>query len=449
MAALGARLMRDLLLVGIFLAVLPFALRHTWIGVLLWTWLSLMNPHRLTFGFAYDAPFAATAAGVILLSLFLSRDKLRMPWSPPVIVLLLFVLWMCITTAFALNPSDSWNQLEKVLKIQVVTAIALMALHERRHIELFIWVNALSIGFYGFKGGLFTVLSGGGGRVWGPAGTFIADNNHLAVAVIMVIPLLNYLRSVATRPLVRHGLLLLMLLCALSALGSQSRGGFLAIAAMAMVLWYRSEKKLLGGLTIAIAAFGLLVFMPESWEQRMSTITAYEDDGSAMGRIRTWTFCANLAADRLTGGGFSIYNIENLAIWGAPGARSVHVAHSIYFSVLGEHGYIGLLLFVALWWLTFRESAKLRKVSRVQPELRWVFHLAGMCQVSLVGYLVGGAFLQLAYFDLPYNILVILVVTNRWVVAGHWKTDTTGAFGSAGPAQVASAPPSPGQRVLP
>ncbi|HAY29062.1 MAG TPA: putative O-glycosylation ligase, exosortase A system-associated, partial [Candidatus Accumulibacter sp.] len=58
--------MRDLLLVGIFLAVLPFALRHTWIGVLLWTWLSLMNPHRLTFGFAYDAPFAATAAGVIL-----------------------------------------------------------------------------------------------------------------------------------------------------------------------------------------------------------------------------------------------------------------------------------------------------------------------------------------------------------------------------------------------
>ncbi|WP_287463917.1 putative O-glycosylation ligase, exosortase A system-associated, partial [Accumulibacter sp.] len=211
--------MRDLLLVGIFLAVLPIALRHTWIGVLLWTWLSIMNPHRLTFGFAQDAPFAAAAAGVIFLSLFITRDKLRMPWSPPVIVLFLFVFWMCITTAFALDPGDSWHQLNKVLKIQLVTAIALMALHERRHIELFIWVNALSIGFYGFKGGLYTLTTGGGGRVWGPAGSFIADNNHLAVAVIMVIPLLNYLRTVATHKYLRLGLLLLMVFCAFSALG--------------------------------------------------------------------------------------------------------------------------------------------------------------------------------------------------------------------------------------
>jgi probable O-glycosylation ligase (exosortase A-associated) len=441
--------MRDLLLLGIFLAVLPFALRNTWIGVLLWTWLSLMNPHRLTYGFAYDAPFAAAAAGVIFLSLFIGRDKLRMPWSPPVIVLFLFVFWMCVTTALALSPAESWDQLNKVLKIQLMTAIALMALQERRHIELFIWVNVLSIGFYGFKGGLFTIQSGGGHRVWGPAGSFIADNNHLAVAIIMVIPLLNYLRLVSIRPLVRQGLLMMMLLCALSALGSQSRGGFLAIAAMATVLWYRSEKKLLGGLTIILAGVGLLILMPESWEQRMSTITAYEEDGSAMGRIRTWIFCANIAADRLTGGGFAIYNVPNLAIWGAPGASSVHVAHSIYFSVLGEHGYIGLLLFLALWWLTFRESAKLRRTSRTRPELLWVFHLTGMCQVSLVGYLVGGAFLQLAYFDLPYNVLVILVVTNRWLADGRWKTETTGAFGSAVAGRAVPGPSPAGQRALP
>lgn len=443
----GVLRMRDLLLVGIFLAVLPFALRNTWIGVLLWTWLSLMNPHRLTYGFAYDAPFAAAAAGVIFLSLFIGRDKLRMPWSPPVIVLFLFVFWMCVTTAFALSPEDSWNQLNKVLKIQVVTAIALMALQERRHIELFIWVNALSIGFYGFKGGLYTVLSGGGGRVWGPAGTFIADNNHLAVAVIMVIPLLNYLRTVATAKYLRLGLLALMVFCAFSALGSQSRGALLAIAAMALVLWARAPNKAVTGVILAVTGVALIAFMPSAWEERMSTIGTYESDGSAMGRIQTWQFCANLAADRLTGGGFSIYNVQNLAIWGAPGARSVHVAHSIYFSVLGEHGYIGLFLFLLLWWLAMRQAARLRKASKGKPELAWVFHLVGMCQVSLVGYFVGGAFLQLAYFDLPYNILVILVVTQRWLDAGGWKEKAGGTVTAAESAQQRPLPSAVTQQV--
>ena len=441
--------MRDLLLFGILVAVLPLALRHTWIGVLLWTWLSIMNPHRLTFGFAHEAPVAAMAAGAVLLSLFISRDKLRMPWTPAVVLLLLFVLWICVTTAFAINPSGSLEQLEKVLKIQLMTVIALMALQERKHIELFVWVNVLSIGFYGFKGGIHTILTGGSSTVWGPPGGFIAENNALAVAVIMTIPLINFLRVTAARRIMRGGLLILMLLCAVSALGSQSRGALLAISGMAAVLWWRSPRKIFGGLILAFVGVSLIAFMPESWEQRMSTIGTYESDSSAMGRILTWRFCANLAADRLTGGGFDIYNVGNLAIWGAPGSTSVHVAHSIYFSVLGEHGYIGLVLFVLTWLLVMRGSGQLRKASKGKPELAWVFHLAGMCQVSLVGYLCGGAFLQLAYFDLPYNILVILVVTHRWLVDGRWKRETSGAFGSGSPVEMAPLPSSSGPRALP
>jgi putative inorganic carbon (HCO3(-)) transporter len=250
--------MRDLLLAATLLGASSFALLHTWIGVLLWTWLSIMNPHRLAFGFARDAPFAAMVAGVVLLSLVITRDKLRMPWAPPVKVLFIFVVWMCLTTAFAMNPVDSWSQLEKVLKIQLMTAIALMALHERKHIELFVWINVLSVGFFGFKGGIHTITTGGGQKVWGPSGSFIEDNNALAVAIVMIIPLLNYLRIVAPRRFIRFGLLALMLLCALSVLGSQSRGALLAISAMALVLWYRSDRKLMGGMLIIAVGRGSL-----------------------------------------------------------------------------------------------------------------------------------------------------------------------------------------------
>ncbi len=409
--------MRDLLVFGIVLASLPFALRHTWVAVMLWTWISVMNPHKLTYGFAFNAPLAAVAAGAALISLFVTRDKLRLPWTPPVVVLFLFVMWMCLTTAFAMDPVRSWEQLNKVLKVQLMTAIALAALHERKHIELFVWINTLSVGYYGFKGGIFTLLTGGGNRVWGPPGGFFEDNNHLAVALIMVVPLMYYLRMVSTRPWVRRGLLMLMLLSAAAALGTQSRGGLLAILAMGLVFWYRSDRKVLVGLITLVFAAALVAFMPGSWEERMSTIQHYEQDRSASQRLDAWQTGINVANSRPLGLGFAMYYDGAItAIYAPPGVQTIRAAHSIYFAVLGEHGYVGLLLFALIWWLSFRVAAQLRRQARNRPEVAWVHALAGMCQVSLVGYLVGGTFLSLSYFDLPYNIMVILVVTQRWLL---------------------------------
>jgi putative inorganic carbon (HCO3(-)) transporter len=432
--------MRDLLILGIILAVLPFALRHTWIAVMLWTWISVMTPHRLAFGFIHAAPVAAVAAGAALLSLVMTRDKLRMPWSPSVVVLCLFVVWMCLTTVFAINPMGSWGQLNKVLKIQLMTLVALMALHERKHIELFVWVNVLSIGFFGLKGGIFTIIGGGEGRVWGPPGGFFEDNNALAVALIMIIPMAYYLQLVSTRAWVRMGLLVLMLLTAVSALGTQSRGALLAICAMGLVLWYRSKRKVLFGILMILIGISLIAFMPTSWEQRMSTIATYEADRSAMDRIIAWQFCFNLANQRLLGGGFDIYEWANYLVYAPPEARFAFAAHSIYFSVLGEHGYVGLFLFLLLWCLAFRVAYVVRKEAKSKPDTAWAYWLAGMCQVSLVGFLVGGAFLSLAYFDLPYNILVVLVVTQRWLREGAARPTALGALESATPPLLSPSP---------
>ncbi len=425
--------MRDFLMLGIVLGALPFAFRHTWVGVLLWTWISIMNPHKLAYGFAHDAPWAAVVAGVTILSLVVTRDKLSMPWDPPVKVLFAFVVWMCVTTAFAFYPLLSWEQLSKVLKIQLMTAVALAALRERKHIELFIWVIVLSIGFYGFKGGIFTILTGGASRVWGPPGGFIEGNNEIALALVITIPMMNYLRIVATRRWVRLGLLAVMVLSAVAAIGTQSRGAFLAITAMGLVLVARSNRKLLTGVTLAVAAVSIVAFMPNTWEKRMNSIQSYEEDSSAMGRINAWTMTFNLANNRFSGGGFESYTPELFEKY-APNPTDLHVAHSIYFSVLGEHGYPGLLLFLLVWWLAFRTAGKIRKEAFAREETQWAFYLAGMCQVSLAGYLVGGAFLSLAYFDLPYNILVILVVTLRWLREKRWSTEKQGVFGATAPA---------------
>lgn len=46
-----------------------------------------------------------------------------------------------------------------------------------------------------------------------------------------------------------------------------------------------------------------------------------------------------------------------------------------------------------------------------------------MVQVSLLGYAVGGAFLSLAYFDLPYNMMVMVVLARKWVENRSWETE--------------------------
>ena len=407
--------MRDVILLLAVLAALPFAIRKTWFAVLLWTWLSVMNPHRLTWGFAFDFPFAALAASAALVSLLVSRDKkIELPRNAPVVVLALFLIWVCITTAASIYPEQSYEELKRTLKIQLMTMIAIAALRERLHIHAFVWVNALSIGFYGVKGGLFTILSGGANRVWGPPGSYIDGNNEIGLAIVLAIPLMYYLRLHSANAWVRRGLLAMMVLSAAAALGTQSRGALLAISAMAMVLWIRMPKKIVGAGVMIVIGIALLAFMPESWELRMRSIGEYQSDGSAMGRINAWLMAFNLANARPLGGGFSIITDELFAKY-APDALDVHAAHSIYFQVLGEHGYVGLFLYLLLGLLTFRMASQVRKLARKQPEDRWIFDLVGMCQVSMVGFAVGGAFLSLAYFDLPYNVLVIIVVCLRFL----------------------------------
>jgi hypothetical protein len=65
--------------------------------------------------------------------------------------------------------------------------------------------------------------------------------------------------------------------------------------------------------------------------------------------------------------------------------------------------------------MSYRMCMRIRAKAAGRPELAWARELASMIQVSLVGFAVGGAFLGLAYFDLPYSLMAIVVLTNAHV----------------------------------
>jgi probable O-glycosylation ligase (exosortase A-associated) len=204
-------------------------------------------------------------------------------------------------------------------------------------------------------------------------------------------------------------------LSGMAVLGSQSRGAFLGILVMVAFLWLKSNKKLLSGLILIPVVLLAIGFMPEKWTSRMDSIGDYEQDTSAQGRLNAWQMAFNLANDRpLVGGGFEPYTPKTFEMY-APDPTDVHAAHSVYFQMLGEHGYVGLVLFLSLGMASWMTARRIIKASRDSPDCAWEGDLARAIQVSLVGFAAAGAFVNIAYWDFLYYEIVILMASYQMV----------------------------------
>ncbi len=414
--------MRDLLIITIVLGGSIAALRRPWIGVLVWTWLSLMNPHRFAYGMSYDAPLSAIAAATTLSGLLMTKDRSSPMIDVPVFWFVVFSAWITVSWLFGMSPEGDYPQWNKVMKINLMVLVALALIRSRLQIMGLAWVVTASIALLGIKGGIFTFKNGGNFKVWGPPGSFIEDNNEFALALIITVPLLRFLQLQVCSKWLKAGLLVNMVLCMAAALGSHSRGALLASGAMAGFFWWKGKNKLGVGLLLLLVGTALVAFMPDAWTQRMNTIENYEVDDSAMGRISAWWTAWNLALHYPSGVGFNPARSDLFELY-SPYKVGVHAAHSIYFQVLGNHGFVGLAMFLAIWLTSWRTANWLLTEAPKYSQAGWCVDLANMSQVALIAYLTGGAFLSLAYFDQPYNIMVLLLTARLWVQQQAWKTE--------------------------
>lgn len=400
--------MRAIVVAMILLGSLPAILMRPWIGILVWSWLSYMNPHRISWGFIQSTPVALIVALATFVGMLMaSREEkatMRIPWTRETKLLLIMTLWFFITTVFALFPDAAWPQWDKVWRIMLMTFVTTMLITNEYRLKMLMYTIALSLGFYGLKGGIFVLTTGGAHRVLGPEGTFIAGNNEIGLALIMTVPLLHFMRSQMTNPAIRMGLLAVLGFTVIAVIGTHSRGALLGISAMLMFFLLKSRQKFSAILAVIPLLLVVAYVMPEEWFARMHTIETWRQDGSATERVRAWGNAIDLANERFLGGG-----MRSLVWWGG------RDSHSIYFGMLGENGWVGLGMFLLLLFFTWRSASWVIRNAKPHPELHWARDLAAMIQVSLVGYMSAGAFLGLQYFDLFYHLVVIVVIARQLV----------------------------------
>jgi putative inorganic carbon (hco3(-)) transporter len=419
--------MRGVLLISVFAAALPFIfLQGPFFGILMWYWISLMNPQMEVWNSFFAAvPYALIIAITTILSWQLSQRESKFPPADKTTLLLITLgVWVTVTSLFGTGYPDEiyqkWLIAEKML---LMTIVAYTLTTSRARLDQLLMVCVFSIAIYGIKGGLFSLMTGGSARVFGPPYTMIGDNNDLGVMLTMILPLMFYIREQCQKRSARRLMMALIGLTFLGDVFTYSRGALVAMCAMGSMYWWQSRRKLATALLIILAAIGVWSFAPAAWLDRMATIDAYQQDSSAESRIYFWHLAWAMALRRpITGAGFEwTYNPQkvNQLLWGS-GLRPLEnprAPHSIWFEMLGEHGFTGLAIFLAILATAASNARWLVRNSRDRPELSWAGTLGRMAQAALIGYCAGGSFATQAMYDGFYALVIIIAAARRLVAA--------------------------------
>ena len=422
--------MRDLFLAPLLLAILVQTFRTPSAGILGWTWLTLMTPQKLIWGLLSSMPLNMILALATLVMVVFTRDKKKLPIGMTSILWILLVVMMTVTTIFALSPSHSWGIWNRVVKVMLLGSLVPVLMSTQRRLHALIWVIVMCLGYFGVKGGIFTLMTGSGGHVVGPPDSQLIDNNNLALALCMSLPLMNYLRLQTGNALVRHGLLAAMVATTFGALGTFSRGGMIGLSVMAGYLWWKSPRKFSLALAILAVVIPAYMFMPASWYDRVGTLKDASNQTTFLTRWDAWKVNFNIAMARpLTGGGFA--SSENADLYRQysygksfyldprTGETGGHAAHSIYLQVLGDHGFLGFGLYFGLLLSTWLVLRRVGRAARGIPDLAWARDLVTMIQVSSLAFFVSGTALSMAYYDLVFLFIGIALALD--VIVKEYK----------------------------
>jgi putative inorganic carbon (hco3(-)) transporter len=412
--------------VGVFLVIfcplLVTSLFRPFFGVLLWTVLSYLSPHKYTFGFTQFLPVGYMAAVITIIGMLFGGKFRLPPFTRETFLLALLWLWFSITTLNVYSSDLLVHHLPETLarygdvsRLLLVVLIAMILITDKNKLHWWYLITAGCFAFLSFKALRFGLITSGEARVYGPPGTELADNNGFGLALNMSLPMFLYLgRMEESKPL-RIGFYLAFLAGLVGVILSYSRGALVGLVCLMLLIALQSRHRIRALIGVVVLSAALLVAAPKQWLERMETLkTAHKTDASAQERRNSWNFAAHLAYEfPILGGGFKtftdpLYNRYGLSLVSVEGTQ--YGPHSIYFQMLAEHGFPGLFLFLALIASCLWSALRVKRVFRRIDRDHWLVMYANMIIGSLIAYAASGAFLGFAYFDLFYQIVATTII---------------------------------------
>jgi probable O-glycosylation ligase (exosortase A-associated) len=311
--------------------------------------------------------------------------------------------------------ADAKYELVRISKILFMTFVIMLVTTSEQRLKWVFLVTAFSFGLLALKGALFGAATGGQFRVFGPPDSFISENNAFGLALNMCLPIFYFLGRVEKSLVMRRALNIGLLCSLICVILTYSRGGFLGLAAVLAALAWRSKYRMLGAIFLIVCALAVVSFAPPQWFERMGTLRQEGVDSSAQQRLVSWGTTWNFVQDYPLMGG-SFYALPDVNVFQKyqtrplPGGFLSSGPHSIYFQVLGEQGFVGFVIYFGIVISCLLTLFQLRRRTKMVPELGWISVYADIISTSLVGFLVSGAFLGFADFDLYYQMVACVCI---------------------------------------
>ena len=420
---------RAILLIGFFVASIPICFFRPFYGILLWTIVAFLNPQSHTWD-AFDAfPWALSVAIPTLLGMMVFERRFDRLATREAALLAILWIWFTITTLVSTSTpelmhhaAETWERWNFVSKILLMTLCMLPIVNTLERLRYVALTIGACFGFYIVKALPFIIATGGAHRLYGPERSMIGDNTDFGLALNMTLPLYFFLAQSEKKNWMRLFFWFMFVITIPAIFFTYSRGALVGLAAVFAVMIFQSKRRFA---LLPIGALGLVValsFAPDKWQERMDLTRAEAMDNSAQSRLNAWAYARALAAEYpITGGGFSTFTAELYDKYWPGHITTVYGAHSVYFQVLAEHGYVGLALYLTVVLFALITTRRLRKGARQRGDDD-IRQYATMFQVSLIGFLISGTFLGRAYFDYFFAIVACISILDlcareRWAAA--------------------------------
>lgn len=428
--------MRDLVMLTLLPIMLYAMVQRPFIAAGMWLWTALFFPNAWVYGLAGVPRYNLLFAAVAIIGYLAWKNKPKVELTNLGFLVLAFFFWTLGSTLTSIGlPAVSWDYWIRFAKVVALFIFVVLVIKEKLHFDFMLWCVVLSVGFYANLETLKFIVSGGGHKIVGLSGHVLGDRNELSLAFVMTLPLCYYLWTEYGKQsrILNLALLGTMALLGLGVIGTQSRGGLIALLVLGSYMYLKSERKIL--LTVLIIALGIgaASLVSTDYVARVDTIATADEDSSFMSRVVAWKLSFILAMQHpFFGGGMK--SLEYFPVWSdlskdffaypwfytgtsLPNPTVARAAHSIYFQVLGDQGFVGLALYVGCLVSSFMKASSVARRARKAGAPDWLPTAATMVQLSIFAFAVGGAALSLAYFDLLFALLGLVVVLEARLLA--------------------------------
>jgi putative inorganic carbon (hco3(-)) transporter len=358
-------------------------------------------------------PYWARTFLMLALIGWILDPKRQLVWNRITTGIFVLLGLVLISSYLAYWPEISRYHLVEFLNWVVVFFVLTQTVTTRTRFFLLLLIflaASFKLSFYGARTWALMGFQFSDWGLRGPAGYF-ENPGELAVQMVVFAPIALHF-CFAVSPYItrwqRYVLYLMPLTAALTTLGTNTRGGQLALATqvVALILTMKHRFKALALVTIlAVIGFQLL---PE--EQRLRFQAAGEDSTSEQ-RLLYWKNGWQMMKDHpFTGVGYFNFipyytqHHQDDLLYGS----QAELPHNIFIQIGTDTGFTGLAVFVAVILSAYGATRRLRRDAMVRND-NFVGQLATGLNLSLLGFLVAGQFVTIAYY--PYLWIHLAFVT--------------------------------------